>query len=463
MTQIKINLPPVIKTISDELSRLNYRAVLVGGCVRDFFLELPIKDYDVEVFGIENIEALESILSQFGTVNLVGKSFGILKFVYGGHEYDFSLPRVEEKTGLGHKGFSVVCDSSLDFKSAAIRRDFTINAIGYDVVKNEILDPFGGLEDIKKRVVKAVNKMTFIQDPLRAYRAAQFCARFDFKLDDETLKLCQEIALKDEFASLPKERVLEEFKKILLKSSKPSIGFELLRQMGVMRYFPELQNIIGVPQSPIHHPEGDVWTHTMMVLDEMTKFRRGKEKLDLKLMLAALCHDFGKATHTQIEDEQIRAIGHEKAGVELTKDFLYRLTNEHDLIKSILPLVEHHLVPSSYFRNNARDKKIRHLSTKVKISELLILARADFLGRTTTEAMSGVYEAGDWMEKKAKELGVYMAPPKPFIKGKDLIDLELMPSQKFSEILHQMYEKQLNGEVKTKEEAIIYLSKIINL
>lgn len=463
MTQIKINLPPVIKTISDELLRLNYRAVLVGGCVRDFFLELPIKDYDVEVFGIENIEVLESILSQFGTVNLVGKSFGILKFVYGGHEYDFSLPRVEEKTGLGHKGFSVVCDSSLDFKRAAIRRDFTINAIGYDVVKNEILDPFGGLEDIKKRVVKAVNKMTFIQDPLRAYRAAQFCARFDFKLDDETLKLCQEIALKDEFASLPKERVLEEFKKILLKSSKPSIGFELLRQMGVMRYFPELQNIIGVPQSPIHHPEGDVWTHTMMVLDEMTKFRRGKEKLDLKLMLAALCHDFGKATHTQIEDEKIRAIGHEKAGVELTKDFLYRLTNEHDLVKYILPLVEHHLVPSSYFRNNARDKKIRHLSTKVKISELLILARADFLGRTTTEAISGVYEAGDWMEKKAKELGVYMAPPKPFIKGKDLIDLELMPSQKFSEILHKMYEKQLNVEVKTKEEAIIYLSKIINL
>lgn len=463
MTQIKINLPPVIKTISDELLRLNYRAVLVGGCVRDFFLELPIKDYDVEVFGIENIEVLESILSQFGTVNLVGKSFGILKFVYGGHEYDFSLPRVEEKTGLGHKGFSVICDSSLDFKSAAIRRDFTINAIGYDVVKNEILDPFGGLEDIKKRVVKAVNKMTFIQDPLRAYRAAQFCARFDFKLDDETLKLCKEIALKDEFASLPKERVLEEFKKILLKSSKPSIGFELLRQMGVMRYFPELQNIIGVLQSHIHHPEGDVWTHTMMVLDEMTKFRIGKEKLDLKLMLAALCHDFGKATHTQIEDEKIRAIGHEKAGVELTKDFLYRLTNEHDLVKYILPLVEHHLVPSSYFRNNARDKKIRHLSTKVKISELLILARADFLGRTTTESISGVYEAGDWMEKKAKELGVYMAPPKPFIKGKDLIDLELMPSQKFSEILHKMYEKQLNGEVKTKEEAIIYLSKIINL
>ncbi|MDD5360160.1 MAG: HD domain-containing protein [Sulfurovaceae bacterium] len=462
MAQIKIELPPIIKTISDELLKLDCRVILVGGCVRDFFLDLSIKDYDVEVFGIENIEALESILGKFGTVNLVGKSFGVLKFVYDNEEYDFSLPRVEEKNGVGHRGFSVVCDSSLDFKSAAARRDFTINAIGYDIQKDEFLDPFGGRKDIDSKIVKAVSENSFIEDPLRVYRAAGFCARFDFKIDDTTLKLCKDMAKKDEFATLPKERIFLEFQKILLKSPKPSIGFEILRQIGVMKYFPELQNIINIPQSHIYHPEGDVWTHTMMVVDEMAKLRIGKEKLDLKLMLAALCHDFGKATHTQIEDDKIRAIGHEKAGVELAKDFLYRLTNEHDFIKSILPLVEYHLVPSMYFKNHARDKKIRHLSTKVNISELLILARADFFGRTTQEAMSGIYEAGDWMEKKAKELGVYNSPPKSFLKGKDLIDLGLEPSPKFSEILHQMYEKQLNGEIKSKEEAIICLSKIIN-
>lgn len=462
MTHFAITLPPIIKTISDELSKQNYKAILVGGCVRDYFLDLPIKDYDVEVFGIENIETLERILCKFGNVNLVGKSFGVLKFVYGEHEYDFSLPRVEEKTGFGHRGFSVVCDSSLDFESAAIRRDFTINAMGYDIVENKILDPFGGIEDITKKIVKAVSENSFIEDPLRVYRAAQFCARFDFEIDSQTLNLCCDMAKKDEFKSLPKERIFVEFKKILLKSPKPSVGFELLRQMGVINYFPKLYNIIDIPQSPIHHPEGDVWIHTMMVLDEMAELRTRKEKLDLKLMLAALCHDFGKATHTQIEDEKIRAIGHEKAGVELTKDFLYRLTNEHDLVKSVLPLVEHHLVPSMYFKNHARDKKIRHLSTKVNISELLILARADFFGRTTTEAMSGVYEAGDWMEKKAKELGVYHSPPKPFVKGKDLIDLGLIPSPKFSEILDIVYEKQLNGEIKTKEDAFVYLPKIIN-
>jgi tRNA nucleotidyltransferase (CCA-adding enzyme) len=462
LAQIKIELPPIIKTISDELLKLDCRVVLVGGCVRDFFLELPIKDYDVEVFGIENIEILESILGKFGTVNLVGKSFGILKFVYGEHEYDFSLPRVEEKTAFGHRGFSVVCDSSLDFKSAASRRDFTINAIGYDIQKDEFLDPFDGRKDIDSKIVKAVSKNSFIEDPLRVYRAAGFCARFGFEIDSQTLDLCCDMAKKDEFATLPKERIFLEFQKILLKSPKPSIGFEILRQIGVMKYFPELQNIINIPQSHIHHPEGDVWTHTMMVVDEMVKLRCEEDKFDLKMMFAALCHDFGKATHTQIEDDKIRAIGHEKAGIELAKDFLYRLTNEHDFIKSILPLVEYHLVPSMYFKNHARDKKIRHLSTKVNISELLILARADFFGRTTQEAMSGIYEAGDWMGKKAKELGVYNSPPKSFLKGKDLIDLGLEPSPKFSEILHQMYEKQLNGEIKSKEEAIICLSKIIN-
>ncbi|CUV65051.1 Multifunctional CCA protein [Sulfurovum sp. enrichment culture clone C5] len=462
MTHFAITLPPVIKTISDELSKQNFKAILVGGCVRDFFLDLPIKDYDVEVFGIENIETLEEILCKFGTVNLVGKSFGILKFVYGEHEYDFSLPRTETKSSVGHKGFDVVCNGEMDFKSAAIRRDFTINAIGYDMASGEVLDPFGGLEDIERKIVRCVSKDTFAEDPLRVYRAAGFCARFDFEIDSQTLNLCCDMTKKDEFKSLPKERIFVEFKKILLKSPKPSVGFELLRQMGVINYFPELYNIIDIPQSPIHHPEGDVWIHTMMVIDEMAELRTLKEKLDLKLILAALCHDFGKATHTQIEDEKIRAIGHEKAGVELTKDFLYRLTNEHDLVKSVLPLVEHHLVPSMYFKNHARDKKIRHLSTRVNISELLILARADFFGRTTTEAMSGMYEAGDWMEKKAKELGVFYSPPKPFVKGKDLIDLGLIPSPKFSEILDIVYEKQLNGEIKTKEDAFVYLPKIIN-
>lgn len=463
MTHFPISLPPIIKTISDEFIGLGYRCILVGGCVRDYFLDLPIKDYDVEVFGIENIENLEKNLCKFGKVNIVGKSFGVLKFVYGEHEYDFSLPRTETKSSAGHKGFDVVYNGKMDFKSAAIRRDFTINAIGYDMVSDEVLDPFNGLTDIKRKIVRCVSKDTFAEDPLRVYRAAGFCARFEFRIDKETLILCKDMVKKDEFVSLPKERIFAEFKKILLKSPKPSVGFELLRQMGVVNYFPELYNIIDIPQSHIHHPDGDVWMHTMMVIDEMAKLKSGDEKLDLKLMLAALCHDFGKAIHTQIDGEKIRAIGHEKAGIELIKDFLYRLTNEHDFIRSILPLVEYHLVPSMYFKNKVKDKTIRFLSTKVNISELLILSRANFLGSTTTEALSGVYEAGDWMEKKAKELGVLHGPPKCFLQGRDLIESGLEPSKYFGEILDKIYEKQLSGEIKSKEDAFLYLSKIINL
>ncbi len=463
MTHFAISLPPIIKTISDEFIGLGYRCVLVGGCVRDIFLDLPIKDYDVEVFGIENIENLEKILCKFGKVNIVGKSFGVLKFKYKGDEYDFSLPRCEEKIGVGHKGFSIVCDGSLDFTDAARRRDFTINAIGYDIANNKLLDPFGGLDDIERKKLKAVDKATFIEDPLRVYRAAGFCARFGFGIDDDTLTLCSQMAKKDEFIVLPKERIFGEFKKILLKSPKPSVGFELLKQIGVIEYFCELYSIIGIPQNPAYHSEGDVWIHTMMVIDEMAKLKSGDEKQDLKLMFAALCHDFGKATHTQIDGDIIRAIGHEKAGVESAKDFLYRLTNEHDFVRSVLPLVEYHLVPSMYFRNKAKDKTIRILSTKVNIEELLILARADFLGRTTHEAMSGVYEAGNWMEKKAKELGVFSSPPKCFLQGRDLIDFGLEPSKYFGEILDKIYEKQLSGEIKSKEDAFLCLSKIINL
>lgn len=463
MTQIKIKLPPIIKTISDELSKQNYKAILVGGCVRDIFLDLPIKDYDIEVFGLEDIEILENVLSKFGKVNLVGKSFGVLKFKYKGDEYDFSLPRCEEKTGIGHKGFSIVCDSRLDFEGAAKRRDFTINAMGYDIANNKFLDPFGGLDDIEHKKLKAVDKNTFIEDPLRVYRAAGFCSRFEFGMEHDTFLLCIDMAKKDEFAALPKERIFVEFKKILLKSPKPSIGFELLKQMGVIEYFRELYDIIGVPQNPLYHPEGDVWMHTMMVIDEMAKLKSGNEKFDLKLMFAALCHDLGKATNTQMHDGVLKAIGHEDASVELTKKFLYRLTNEHGFISSVLPLVKHHEKPIIYFSNHAKDTTIRKLSAKVKISDLVILSKADFLGRATKEVLNSRFEAGEWLLKKAIELGVENAPPKQFLQGRDLIARGLKPSKYFGEILRQIYDKQLNGEIRSKEEAFLYLSKIINL
>ncbi len=476
-------LPNILQSISKALQSKGAKAIIVGGSVRDHFLNLPIKDYDIEVYGLESMEELEQILLAYGSVNFVGKSFGVLKFVYGGEEYDFSFPRSEMKTGKGHRGFEIEVDGSLDFKTAAKRRDFTMNALGYDIERKSFIDPFGGLEDIETKTLRHIDDATFVEDPLRVYRAVQFCARFDLVLSQQTKELCKQMVAEGMLEELPKERIFIEWKKLLLKAPKPSKGFELMRELGILeRYFPELHALIGVPQSPKWHPEGDVWVHTMMTVDAMQQELKMKneklkmgEKERLKFLFAILCHDLGKATHTTIEDNNghtieyaphsslptpdsnIRSIGHEKAGVEPCRSLMYRLTDEHDLIESILPFVEHHLKPSQLYQAKAKDAAIRRLATKVNIEELVLVAKADFLGRTTKEALAGVYHAGEWLLERAKELQVSSKALKPLLQGRDLISVGMTPSPKFKEVLDEVYTLQLEGNLQSKEEALEYV------
>ena len=454
-----MRIPKIVKTISRTLAEKGAKAIIVGGSVRDHFLKLPIKDYDVEVYGLERIEQLEEILKEYGSVNLVGKSFGILKFVHLGEEKDFSFPRTEKKVAKGHDGFEITCNGRMDFIEASLRRDFTINAMGYDIEEQGFIDPHGAEEDMQQKVLRHINDKTFGEDPLRVYRAIQFCARFGYSLARETTLLCKKMVEEGVLEELPKERIYIEFKKLLLKSPKPSVGFKLMRELGLLRYYPELEAIIDIPQSPFWHPEGDVWIHTLMSVDKMVKLKTGDEKRDLKLMFAVLCHDLGKATHTQIRPDRISAIGHEIAGVEPTKRFLYRLTDEHSFIDSILPLVKYHMTPSQYFRGGAKNRTIRKLSTEVNIEEVVTVARADFLGRTTEASIKGIYKAGDWLLDKAKNLDIYNHPPKPLIQGRDLIALGLKPSKEFRNILDKVYMAQLEGEISTYDEGIELLRR----
>ena len=498
-------LPKILKTLSKTLADQHAKAIIVGGSVRDHFLGKPIKDYDIEVYGLESLKQLETILSKYGSVNLVGRSFGVLKFTHEGEEYDFSFPREERKVDRGHRGFDVTTDGGLDYETAARRRDFTINAIGYDVTSGVFIDPFGGMADLEAGVLRHIDERTFVEDPLRVYRAVQFAARFGMEVAPETVKLCQQMVAEGMLDELPRERVWEEWRKLLLKSPKPSIGFELMRVWGITQcYFPELHALIEIPQSPQWHPEGDVWIHTLLAVDAMQRelgIRNEelgiKERQKLRFLLAILCHDLGKATHTTIELEdgerypwheggkelytktvnpqssilhppssishspslRIRAIGHEEAGVEPTRSLLYRLTQEHDLIESILPLVEHHLKPSQFYRNRARSKAIRKLATHVNIEELVLVARADFLGRTTEEARSGEYPAGEWLLAQSQKLGVKEKPLDNLLQGRDLIDLGLEPSPRFKEILAEVYEEQIRGNVRDKSEAITFVKR----
>jgi tRNA nucleotidyltransferase (CCA-adding enzyme) len=334
-----------------------------------------------------------------------------------------------------------------------------VNALGYDIEEKAFIDPFGGLEDINQKQLRHIDDETFVEDPLRVYRAVQFCARFGFELSLETKVLCKEMVAKGMLEELPKERVYAEWKKLLLKASNPSLGFELMRELGILeRYFPELHALIGVPQSPKWHPEGDVWVHTMMTVDEMALLRTEDEKHNLKMMFAILCHDLGKAVSTTIDDEgNIRSIGHEKTGLELTKTLMYRLTDEHDFIESLLPLVEHHLKPSQFYADKSGSKAIRKLATKVNIEELVLVAEADFLGRTTEEALTRDYKAGEWLLKKASKLKVKTKPLERLVQGRDLIDLGLEPSPQFKTIIDEVYELQLEGSVSTREEALAYI------
>lgn len=222
-----------LQTILTALVQNEIRPVLVGGCVRDFFLGIEVKDYDIEVYGLDTIETLENILSTFGRVNLVGKSFGIVKLSTDKMEYDFSFPRLENKIGDGHRGFEVSLDGTLSFEKAAKRRDFTINAIGYDYMSNTFLDPFDGKKDIDTKILRLINKDTFLEDPLRVYRAVQFYARFAFEIDPVTYSVCQDIVLFKEFRLLSKERIFEEYKKLFLKAKSPSRGLSLITHLHI--------------------------------------------------------------------------------------------------------------------------------------------------------------------------------------------------------------------------------------
>jgi len=458
-----MKLPEIIKEVSQKLQKRGARAIVVGGSVRDHFLNLPIKDYDVEVYGLDSLDELVSILEQYGSVNLVGKSFGVLKFSYDGEEYDFSFPRTESKVDSGHRGFDITVDGQLEYKEAARRRDFTINSIGYDIQAKEFIDPFGGLKDIEAKRVKHIDESTFIEDPLRVYRAVQFIARFGFELAEDTFMLCKKMVQDGMLDELAKERIYEEWKKLLLKSNKPSIGFELMRKLGILEsYFPELQAIVAVPQSPKWHPEGDVWVHTMMALDAMQKELKQEldDKQKLKFLFAILCHDLGKATHTKVDENgDIRSIGHEYAGVEPTRDMMYKLTDEHDFIEAILPLVEHHLKPSQFYSGKAKASAIRRLATKVNIEELVVVAKADFLGRTTAESQAGIYHAGEWLLEKSNSLNVASRPLDCILQGRDLIELGLKPSPQFKEILDAVYTEQLEGNIASKENAIEFVKR----
>ena len=506
-----MQIPTLIKEIAVALDSKGARAVAVGGAVRDWLLGRPLKDLDIEVYGLPTLEALTRLLKAFGRVDAVGKSFGVIKLTRDGVTYDFSFPRKERAIGKRHRDFEVHIDGTLDFAEAARRRDFTINAMGYDIVHQKLYDPYGGREDIFRRRLRHIDETTFVEDPLRVYRAVQFAARLGFRIDRDTVGLCRKMTATGMLAHLPVERIWAEWRKIF-EAPYPSVGFEWMRRIGILdRHFPELAVLSNIPQSPVHHPEGNVWRHTLWTLDAMRDISADlSEKERLVLMMAALCHDLGKADTTigskravrlprPIRNQAafacaaqlprfdagkrrarlshgivkvstaygicaesrlpIRAIGHEILSETLSEALLAKLTGEKDLKRRVLSLVRHHLKPFQFVRDGAKNGAYGRLALKVDVAMLAKLAEADALGRTTRASLKGVCKVCDDFKRRIETLELHSGAPKPLVTGKDLIAAGLQPSPRFKAILRQLYALQVEGKFEEKETAIAYLKK----
>lgn len=410
-----IRYPHKLDLIFDKLKNNGLRPVIVGGYIRDAILKIKSKDIDIEIYGVLSFEKLQDLLKEFGSVNMVGKSFGVCKLKFEDYDLDFSLPRVDNKVGSGHKGFRVEINPTIDFKTATSRRDFTINSIGYDIIEKKILDPFGGVDDLKKRILKAVNLESFSQDPLRVLRAAQFCARFDLKIEDALFETCKNMVLKNMLAELPKERVFEEIKKLLLKSQKPSVGFELLREFGT-----------------------NLYTKDAAVTDEIAKRLTSNKQTNLVLMLAGLCHT--------MEQNEI-------------ENFLLQFTNEKEILKRVSELVLGYNKTITANVKNIDDYFLYKLAAAVSIEEFTILSFSICKANDKPK----VCQITQIIEKRAKELAVFNKKLPPLLHGKELILCGLKPSPNFKKILEDAYEAQMHSIFQNHAEAMIWLKKYLEL
>lgn len=456
-------------TRASRLIRWNGDAYLVGGCVRDAILGLAPKnyglvpkDYDMELYGIGRdrvIPFLESVQPGI-RIKDVGRSFPVWKVwndtMGEGAAVDVALPRREFVKGSGHTDFEVVLDPFMSFSDAASRRDITINAMGCDPITGRVIDPHGGIDDLNAGLIRHASHH-FSEDPLRVLRVAQFAARFDMVVSHGTIDLCSKLSP----AHLSRERIGEEWFKLILKGRKISRGLEFLRDCGWIQDFPELARLQGVQQDPVHHPESDVWCHTLHCLDAHAETRTGNDREDLIVGLAAAAHDMGKwSTTTADEHGKIHAYGHEEAGEEPARTFLARLTGDKDLIESVVALVITHMIPTHLYKEATRggglkqmNRSIRRLSQRVNLQHLARLVLIDKSGRPPKPKVS---PESVWLLERAAALGTVTKGPEPILLGRHLVMLGLKPGPHFGPILQGAMDRQLDGDILDLDSALEY-------
>ena len=415
------DLPGRLLKIAGDIREAGGRAFLVGGWVRDALLGKSCRDYDVEVYDMAQ-DALVPILSKYGRTNLVGKAFGVIHLAMKGLSLDFSFPRTESKVGYGHRGFVVHTDEKLSFKEAALRRDFTINAMGMELPELTLCDPYGGIDDLKSHTLRHVGP-AFAEDSLRILRGVQFASRFGCTLAPSTVELCRTLSLDD----LSVERLFEEFKKWLLKPGKPSLGLKAFLDIKLDEYFPEI------------HPFKNSWVTLGVILDNMVPLRDTlPEAQAMEFAFAALLSD----------------------SAETSLKFLERITNETHLLKIVPPLLKAYQELDTAIVNDA--PALRRLAVKLGGLKLLGL----LVKCTPREFYAGSAADGecfaDKLWKAASELDLIEEAPQPYLMGKMLMDMGVKPGKQMGEIIKKSFELQLDGEIKNAEEAIAWAKSCLS-
>lgn len=435
--------------IAKKVKEVGGIAYFVGRYVRDSILDIPNKDIDIEIHGIKP-EILKNILSELGDIQTIGNAFGIYNLK--GYDLDIALPRKERCIGTGHKDFEVYVDPYIGTHAAARRRDFTINALMKNILTGEIVDEFNGLNDLKNHIIRHVDSSTFREDSLRVLRACQFAARFNFKIASETINLCKTMDL----STMPKERIAGELSKALLKAKKPSVFFNSLYECEQTKWFKEVYTLKGIKQDSEYHPEGDVYMHTMSVLDQAGGlFPTGIDNPDryLPFMLSALCHDFGKVNTTEINSKgRLCALNHEITGIPIANDFLGRIYNNKGFIKYVDNMIKYHMKAHSCFNNRSKTKTTNLMFDKLLYpKDFILLVYADSTGHDLDNLDNRQFNM--FLEKAMTESGFltdrYLDYGKRIseshITAEDLINIGLKPSPLFKIILDKAWDMHLKG------------------
>ena len=436
----------LIRTLARRARAAGGRLLVVGGAVRDLLRGEVADEFDLEVFGLP-FERIPALLGEGLSLVRVGRSFPVFKVK--GHPIDVAAPRREWKTGRRHTDFGFEADPDLNFATAARRRDFTVNAIGWDPLEDRLEDPHGGVEDLRAGRLRPVSER-FAEDPLRVLRGMQFLARFELTPDPETLRLARNLSQED----LAAERVFEEWKKLLLRGQTPSRGLFFLEECGWLRFYPELEAAVDCPQDSRWHPEGSVWRHTAFCLDAFARERIGDATEDLVAGLAVLCHELGKPATTATDpDGMVRSPGHEKAGIGPTRRLLERFSRERFWFEAVEPLVATHMRPRQLYEQRSGSTAVRRLAQRAgRLDRLLRVCRADAAGRPPLPP--GDFPEGEWLLAKARALDVAERRPEPILRGRDLMALGVEPGPKMGALLRELFEEQLDGVFSDRDTAL---------